>query len=118
MAVTAHPRCRSTPAERSASRRCGHLGVERCQDLVGGLHQRHLQALANEVLGDLETDETAAGHRVGAGLLGGGSERIGVLDIAQGQCPRRGSTDAPVWHRAPAPAGRSADAGRRQWPGR
>ncbi len=78
----------------------GHLGVERGHHLGQGLDERDLQALVDEVLGDLDADEAAADDDGGLLTANGGDHGVGVLDVAQGE----GALDAgDRWaHRARA----------------
>lgn len=72
----------------------GHLGVERGEDLVGELDEGDVQPAVDEVLRDLDPDESTtdddrvtgvvpAGGRDGPGRVDAGGEAIDVGDVAQ-----------------------------------
>ena len=60
----------------------GQLGVERGEDLVGRLDDRHGDPLAGEVLGGLEADEPGPDDhgRLAARPVTSSAEPLGVLD--------------------------------------
>lgn len=68
-------------AEVIGDRRC-HVGVERWQDLIRLLDDRHFQPSTGEVLGHLQSDEPAAHDDGATGLLDGPANPAAVGDGA------------------------------------
>ena len=61
----------------------GHLGVERAQQLGQHLDDRHVETRVDEVLGELEADEAAAGDDGAPGIPRRSDDGVHVGEVAQ-----------------------------------